>query len=121
MRAASQAVGRSDSWSIALLSACLLFASSVRAQTSATDKALAENLFDRGIALMRQGQFAEACTQLEQSNNIEHGIGTMLYLAECYEKLGRTASAWAMFREASSAARAEGQSDRSKTGTARAD
>ena len=45
----------------------------------------------------------------------------MLYLAECYEKLGRTASAWAMYREAASAARAEGQPDRAKTGTARAD
>jgi serine/threonine-protein kinase len=45
----------------------------------------------------------------------------MLYLAECYEKLGRTASAWAVFREAASAARAEGQAERAKTGSARAD
>src|SRR4249919_971457 len=67
------------------------------AQTSASDKAMAEHLFDRGLALMRQGQFSEACTQLEQSEAIERGIGTLLYLAECYEKLGRTASAWAMF------------------------
>jgi serine/threonine-protein kinase len=91
------------------------------AQTSAGDKAMAEHLFDRGLALMRQGQFSEACTQLEQSEAIERGIGTMLYLAECYEKLGRTASAWAMFREAASAARAEGQAERAKTGSARAD
>jgi hypothetical protein len=81
---------------------------------------MAEMMFDRGLTLMRQGDFANACPQLEQSQAIERGIGTMLYLAECYEKLGRTASAWAMFREAASAARAEGQTDRANTGTSRA-
>jgi hypothetical protein len=98
-----------------------MVAASASAQTAPGDKAMAEALFDRGLTLMRQGQFAEACAQLEQSQTIEHGIGTLLYLAECYEKLGRTASAWAMFREAASAARAEGQPDRAKTGNARAE
>ena len=101
-----------------LCSAPLAIAS---AQGTAADKALAESLFDRGLTLMRQGQFAEACAQLEQSEAIERGIGTMLYLGECYEKLGRTASAWATFREAASAARAEGQTDRAKAGNTRAD
>jgi serine/threonine-protein kinase len=109
-------------WLLIAVCACFgLTASSVAAQTSAADKAMAEMLFDRGVALMKQGQFAQACAQLEQSQTIERGIGTLLYLAECYEKLGRTASAWAMFREAASAARAEGQLDRAKTGNARAD
>jgi serine/threonine-protein kinase len=44
----------------------------------------------------------------------------MLYLAECYEKLGRTASAWALFREAASAAQAEGQAERAQVGAQRA-
>jgi hypothetical protein len=91
-----------------------------QAQTSGADKAVAEMLFDRGLASMRQGDFAQACAQFEQSQSIERGIGTMLYLAECYEDLGRTASAWAMFREAASAARAEGQTERANTGVARA-
>jgi hypothetical protein len=90
------------------------------AQISSSDKAMAEMLFDRGLTAMRQGDFESACPQLEQSQAIDRGIGTMLYLAECYEKLGRTASAWAMFREAASAARAEGQTDRANTGNARA-
>jgi hypothetical protein len=110
-------------WLLLAICACWsgLAASRVEAQTSGADKAMAEMLFDRGVALMKQGQFAQACAQLEQSQTIERGIGTLLYLAECYEKLGRTASAWAMFREAASAARAEGQPDRAKTGNARAD
>ncbi|HKP63161.1 MAG TPA: hypothetical protein VJV78_40770 [Polyangiales bacterium] len=91
------------------------------AQTAPAGKAAAEALFDRGLELMREGKVAEACTQLEQSQAIETGIGTMMYLAECYERLGRTASAWALFREAASAARAEGQEDRALKGKARAD
>lgn len=91
------------------------------AQTTASDKAMAEMLFDRGLSLMRQGQYAEACDELERSQAVDSAIGTMLYLAECYEKLGRTASAWALFREAASAARNEGQTERAKQGTARAD
>jgi hypothetical protein len=90
------------------------------AQASASDKAAAESLFDRGLALMRDGKFQEACQVLEQSQTIERGIGTMLYLAECYEKLGRTASAWALFREAASEARAGGQGSRAEAGAARA-
>ena len=86
-----------------------------------TDKALAEALFDRGLELMRQGDYERACVQLEQSQSIERGIGTMLYLAECYEKQGKTASAWAMFREAASAARAENQLDRARVGASRAE
>ena len=110
---------------LASLLACALLALPVgrplQAQASPADKAMAESLFDRGLALMRQGQYGEACSALERSNSVDRGVGTMLYLAECYEKLGRTASAWALFREASSAARAEGQLDRAKLGATRAD
>jgi serine/threonine-protein kinase len=91
------------------------------AQTSPTDKAAAEQLFDDGKRLMIQGQYAQACGKLEQSQRVDPGIGTLLYLAECYEKSGRTASAWATFREAASAARAAGQNDRARAGQQRAD
>jgi serine/threonine-protein kinase len=93
---------------------------SAAAQTSA-DKAAAEALFDRGLALLKEGKYQEACERLEQSQAIERGIGTMLYLAECYEKIGRTASAWALFREAASSAQAAGQSERAEAGRRRAE
>jgi serine/threonine-protein kinase len=92
-----------------------------QAQSSPTDKALAESLFDRGLELMRGGKDEEACQTLERSQAVEPGVGTMLYLAECYEKLGRTASAWAMYREAASAAQAQGQTERAKKGATRAE
>ncbi|HKP59887.1 MAG TPA: tetratricopeptide repeat protein [Polyangiales bacterium] len=91
-----------------------------QAEGTADQKAAAEALFDKGLTLLKQGEYAQACAFLEQSQSVERGIGTMLYLAECYEKLGRTASAWAMFREAASAAKAEGQTDRAQAGAARA-
>jgi len=94
----------------------------VQAQApQSADKAAAEALFDRGLTLLREGKYAEACSQLEHSQEIERGIGTLLYLGECYEKLGKTASAWATFREAASFARAENQLDRARIGTQRAE
>jgi len=92
-----------------------------QAQVTAGDKAAAEALFDRGLALLREGKLEEACHTLEQSQSIERGIGTMLYLAECYEKSGRTASAWALFREAASEAQAAGQTERAAAGRQRAE
>ncbi len=87
----------------------------------AADKAAAEALFDRGLALMKDNKYQEACERLEQSQAIERGIGTMLYLAECYEKIGRSASAWALFREAASSAQAAGQTERADAGRRRAE
>jgi len=106
-------------WTWALAGA-LVVAGAAHAQVSADQKAAAEALFDKGLELMKRGDYQDACGYLEQSQAIERGIGTMLYLAECYEKLGRTASAWALFREAASAAQAEGQPERAAAGAARA-
>lgn len=86
----------------------------------AEDKALAEALFDEALRLMKEGQFETACPKLEQSGRIDPGIGTLLYLGECYERTGRTASAWATFREAYSAAQAAGQAERARIAQERA-
>src|ERR1700743_3286590 len=107
-------------WSLSAFTSAALGARVAEAQVSAADKATAEALFDRGLTLLKEGRLEEACQRLEQSNTIEHGIGTMLYLAECYEKSGRTASAWALFREASSEAHAAGQVERATAGRQRA-
>ncbi len=88
---------------------------------NAQDKAAAEALFDEGLRLLKAGQYAEACSKLEASEKADPGIGTMLYLGECYEKQGRLASAWATFREAASMADTAGQTERAKKGEARAD
>ncbi|WP_437579309.1 hypothetical protein [Sorangium sp. So ce887] len=91
-----------------------------RAEPSASEKATAEALFDAALDLMKEGRSAEACPRLEQSHRIDPGIGTLLYLAECYENTGRTASAWATFRQAASESKAAGQADRARKAQARA-
>ena len=103
-----------------LVAALGLFAAEPARAQDATGKAAAEALFENGVQLMKAGRFAEACPKLETSQRVDPGVGTLLYLAECYERLGRTASAWATFREAESLARASNQADRARTAQARA-
>ena len=102
----------------ALLATCG-FASTAGAQT-VSDKAAAEGLFDQGRTAMQEGDFTKACGLLERSQHIDPAVGTLLYLAECYEKGGRTASAWATFREAADAATAAKEAQRARTGRERA-
>jgi hypothetical protein len=91
------------------------------AQTKAGgNRAAAEALFNQGRSLMTAGKFSEACPKFEASQQLDPGLGTMLNLAECYEKTGRTASAWAEYREAIPLARAAGSKARQELATERA-
>jgi len=87
---------------------------------SGGNRAAAEALFNQGRDLMTATKFAEACPKFEASQQLDPGLGTMLNLAECYEKLGRTASAWAEYREAIPLARAAGSQARLDLATQRA-
>lgn len=87
---------------------------------SGGNRAAAEALFNQGRTLMTSGKFAEACPKFEASQQLDPGLGTMLNLAECYEKTGRTASAWAEYREAIPLARAAGSKARQDLATERA-
>jgi len=83
-------------------------------------RAAAEALFNQGRELMTAGKYTEACPKFEASQQLDPGLGTMLNLAECYEKTGRTASAWAEYREAIPLARAAGSKPRLDLATERA-
>lgn len=81
------------------------------------NKAAAEALFSAGRDLMAAGKFNEACTKFEGSQKLDAGLGTLLYLADCYERANRLASAWATFKEAESIAM--GRSDQSRAQVAK--
>jgi hypothetical protein len=98
----------------------VLSAASASAQAGASDKAAAEALFDQGVRLMKQNSFADACPKLEESERADPAVGTLLYLGECYERVGKTASAWATFREAASLAGTSNQTDRARVASGRA-
>nr|MCU0659854.1 hypothetical protein [Polyangiaceae bacterium] len=102
--------------SLGLLSLLALSASSAAAQTapSREDKVAADALFDEGQRLMQQQKYPEACAKFEGSQKLDPGVGILLYLADCYRKAGRNASAWTTFREAATAAHHAGQAEREK-------
>jgi hypothetical protein len=70
-----------------------------QSQPSSDQMAQAQALFDEGIRLFNVGRFEEACPKFEASLGLVAGIGTRGKLAECYEELGKTASAWRLYRE----------------------
>src|SRR6185436_12399932 len=78
----------------------LFFSASALAEPTAADKSLATQLFKEGRALVDQGKVAEGCRKLEESQRLDPGGGTLLNVALCHEKEGRTATAWAEFTEA---------------------
>jgi len=84
------------------------------------DEAAAEALFVEGKKLAAEGKLAEACPKFAESNRLDRGAGTLIHLADCYEKNHQTASAWATFKDAASAAQALGRSDWQKLATQRA-
>jgi hypothetical protein len=61
---------------------------------------------------MTEGKFAQACEKFEGSLELDAALGTMLRLADCYDRIGRTASAWALFQDAASLAQSRGEADR---------
>lgn len=82
--------------------------------------AAAQVLFDEARKLVGEGKYAEACPKLEESQRLDPGVGTQYHLANCWEQLGRTASAWSLFLEVAAASKAAGQPDREKVARERA-
>src|SRR5882757_8415497 len=96
-----------------------LAASPVQAQAGA-DPPAARALFGEARKLMAQGKYEQACPKLEESLKLDAGIGTAFNLADCWEHVGKTASAWARFLDVATAAKNAGQADREKVARARA-
>ncbi|HWU90317.1 MAG TPA: hypothetical protein VN253_23795 [Kofleriaceae bacterium] len=72
---------------------------------TAADKAAAAALFADGQKAISAGDIEAACAKFEASLAKVTQLGTQLALASCYEKLGKTASAYGEFRAAAGAAR----------------
>jgi hypothetical protein len=72
------------------------------------------------MRLVKEGKYADACPKLEESQRQEASLGTQFYLADCYEHVGRTASAWANFVEVADKARMAKENAKEQAARARA-
>ena len=65
----------------------------------------ADALFREGTTLLKEGSVADACARFAASKELAPAVGVTLYLADCLQRIGKTASAWTAFRDAEALAR----------------
>jgi hypothetical protein len=104
-----------------VLVAALAFPAAARAEATPQDQAVAQSLYDEARTLMNAKNFAQACPKLEESQRLDPSPATEFHLADCYERVGRTASAWAAFLEVASNSRLAGRAEREKVARERAE
>lgn len=59
----------------------------------------ADDAFKKGRELRKQQKWAEACAAFEDSQRLDPQLGTQFNIAECDAKLGKLASALALYKE----------------------
>lgn len=94
--------------------ALLAFAFEARAQQQPASGTIAEVLFRDGQQLLAAGRISEACVKFRASQTAEPALGTLLNLAVCHEKEGRSATAWLEYAEVASLAHQAGDAAREK-------
>src|ERR1043165_6375698 len=83
-----------------------------RAEPSTSERAIAEQLFERGRAQLNVNEISGACESCAESQRLDPGTGTILNLASCHQREGKLASAWVEFRDAVAALHRENRPDR---------
>jgi hypothetical protein len=86
----------------------------------AADAVAAQALFDEAKQLMADGRYTAACPKFAESQQADPGLGTQFHLADCWQHVGRVASAWALFRDVELQARARGETGRERVAHDRA-
>jgi hypothetical protein len=105
--------------SVRVASIIALFAASASAEPP-TNEARAEALFNTAKQLEKSGQSADACDLFAESNRLSPGVGVLLYGADCYEHIGRFATAWTYFRDAAKMASERNDEKRANVAQSRA-
>lgn len=85
------------------------------------DHAAAQALFDEARRLIAEKDYGRACPKLAESMRLDPAPGTQLNLADCYERVGKTASAWVNFRDVEVRARRDGNEKRETIARERAE
>lgn len=82
------------------------------AAAQSAESQAAEALFRQAKGLLDKGELDQACEKFAASQALEPGLGTLLYLGDCYERAGRFASALNTFRTAAALAEERDDAER---------
>ncbi len=102
------------------LASLLLVLSSVSLAQAPAPATRAEQLFRHARAMLAEKNYVDACPLLEQSHRLEPALGTLLNLADCFENIGRSASAYRAFTAAAEWAAKNGETKRKEVAQQRA-
>jgi hypothetical protein len=81
-----------------------------------------EDVYQAALADLKAGRFGEACPRFAEARRLKPDSTPALQgMAICFDKAGKTASAWARYRELSVEMKAHGDKDRADAASARAD
>jgi hypothetical protein len=107
---------------VAVLTAGLVSSTRASAQEAPqADAVKADETFHAGHQLLKDGKFADACPKFEESQRADPASGTLLALAYCQELSGLLASACSNYRAAADLAAKDGQTERHKAASERAE
>jgi serine/threonine-protein kinase len=101
------------------LTCCFAFGMALVVPRASASENVAEQLFQEGRAALAQGRTAEACPLLADSLSIDPAGGTALLLADCWERLGKLATAWSAYQTALAYAVRDERADRAEAARAR--
>jgi len=87
------------------------------AHAAGKNPVVAQALYDEARQLVAAEKFEQACPKFKASYELDPAGGTLLNLADCYERQGKTATAWTTFKDALEAARHDGKTERSEFAT----
>jgi hypothetical protein len=105
---------------VRIVRALAVFAVLATVSPAHADETTAQAAFRQAEALSKQGKWAEACPLYEASFRADQQIGVLLHVADCHERIGRTATAWSEFNDAVELARRK-QDNRAAYAQSRAD
>jgi hypothetical protein len=103
-----------------LFASLVAIASLAHSETDAEKAKKAQGLYDEAKTLAANGDWAAACPKLESSKQLVADMKTVYRLAECYEHVGKPASAWRNYREAAIAATKAGETPKARAALDRA-
>ncbi len=95
---------------VVFASVATILSSPFTVNAQAEDQAAARELFNAGRELLKEQRYTDACPKFEAARKLYESAGIILNLGDCYEHLGRTASAWTEFGEAFAIAQRTGRS-----------